>query len=106
MDIAGYCLQKLGAQETYPFGPEMTVMKVHGKMFAIMPARDRPDSISLKCDPVRAVVLRQTYQEITPGYHLNKQHWNTLDLTGTLPVETIYELIDHSYELVLAKASS
>ena len=100
MDVAGYCLEKLGAEETYPFGVEVTVMKAHGKIFAIMPAEDVPANISLKCDPTRAVVLRQTYPEITEGYHLNKRHWNTLDLTGKLDEKLVLELIDHSYDLV------
>jgi predicted DNA-binding protein (MmcQ/YjbR family) len=100
LNVAEYCLEHLGAEETYPFGPEVTVMKVSSKVFAIMPAVDEPATISLKCDPTRAIALRQSYPEITPGYHLNKQHWNTLDLTGRLPEDLVRELIDHSYELV------
>ena len=103
MDVAAYCLTKLTAREEYPFGTEITVMKVHGKIFAIMPAVDSPPSISLKCDPTRARILRQNFTEIAEGYHLNKVHWNTLDLTGTLPEKLISELIDHSYELVAPK---
>ncbi len=100
MDVAAYCLDKPGAEETYPFGPEATVFKVGGKMFALTPAMDSPDSINLKCDPTRATMLRQQYPEITPGYHMNKQHWNTLDLSGGLPDDLVRELIDHSYDLV------
>jgi predicted DNA-binding protein (MmcQ/YjbR family) len=103
MDVAAYCLSKLGASETYPFGSDVTVMKVGGKMFALTPATDKPRSINLKCDPVRAQMLRQSYPEITPGYHMNKQHWNTLDLTGNLTDELVRELIDHSYDLVAPK---
>jgi predicted DNA-binding protein (MmcQ/YjbR family) len=98
--VAEYCLAKPGAQETYPFGTEHTVFKVGGKMFALTPAEAEPASINLKCDPTRAMILRQEYPEITPGYHMNKTHWNTLDLTGNLPAELVWELIDHSYELV------
>ena len=103
IDVADYCLSKAGAEETYPFGPEVTVFKVGGKMFAVAPASEEPRSVSLKCDPVRAQILRQDYPEITAGYHLNKQHWNTLDLTGGLSDELVWELIDHSYELVAKK---
>ncbi len=103
IDVVKYCLSKPGAEETYPFGPEATVFKVGGKMFAVAPASEAPRSISLKCDPVRAQILRQDYPEVTAGYHLNKQHWNTLDLTGKLPDELVRELIDHSYELVTKK---
>ena len=101
MNVAEYCLQKLGARETYPFGADVTVMKVGGKIFALMPAVDRPASISLKCDPIRAIILRQGHPEITAGYHLNKVHWNTLDLNGDLPDDLVRELIDHSYNLVI-----
>jgi len=99
IDAAAYCLTKRGAIETYPFGPEVAVMKVGGKMFALVP----PDgtSVSLKCEPVRAQILRQDYPEITAGYHLNKQHWNTMDLTGGLSEELVKELVDHSYALVV-----
>ena len=100
MDVAAYCLEKPFAEETYPFGPDATVFKVKGKMFAIMPAVDKPHDISLKCDPMRAIILRQDHPEITEGYHLNKKHWNTLDITGELPDDLVAELIDHSYNLV------
>jgi predicted DNA-binding protein (MmcQ/YjbR family) len=101
--VAAYCLGKPGASENYPFGPEVTVFKVAGKMFALTPADEQPRTINLKCDPVRAQILRQEYPEITPGYHMNKTHWNTLDLTGNLPDDLVKELIDHSYELVMPK---
>ena len=100
IDVAAYCLEKLGAEETYPFGVETTVMKVHGKVFALMNAEDNPPSINLKCDPTRSVLLRQEHPEITPGYHMNKVHWNTLNLTGKLPDALVTELIDLSYDLV------
>jgi predicted DNA-binding protein (MmcQ/YjbR family) len=103
MDVATYVLGKLGAREEYPFGAQTSVFKVHGKMFALMPASDEPVSINLKCDPTWAIRLRQDYPEITPGYHMNKQHWNTLDLRGSLPEALVCELIDHSYDLVAPK---
>ena len=105
IDVCEYCLTKLGSEESYPFGPEVTVMKVHGKIFAIIPATESPTTISLKCDPTRAIILRQDHPEITAGYHLNKQHWNTLDLTGSLPDTLIRDLIDHSYELVAKRST-
>ncbi len=74
MNVAEYCLNKPGAEETYPFGVDVTVMKVGGKMFALMPATDVPRTINLKCDPTRAVLLRQEHAEIRPGYHMNKTH--------------------------------
>ena len=103
LNIAEYCLSKPLAEETYPFGPSTTVYKVRGKMFALTPATEKPASINLKCDPLRARILRQDHPEITPGYHMNKEHWNTLDLNGRLPEELICELVDHSYELVSQK---
>ncbi len=100
MNVAEYCLSLVGAEETYPFGADVTVMKVGGKIFAIMAAVDEPANISLKCDPMRAIMLRQEHPEITAGYHLNKVHWNTLALNGDLPDDLVRELIDHSYSLV------
>ncbi len=81
----------------YPFGLDAAVYKVEGKVFAIA-AEGR---INLKCDPVHAQELRSVFREITPGYHMNKKHWNTLDLTGDLPRSEIHRLIDHSYDMVV-----
>lgn len=81
----------------YPFGPQAAVYKIEGKVFAI--AVD--GSINLKCDPVHAQELRTVFREVTPGYHMNKKHWNTLDLTGDLPKSEIHRQIDHSYDLVV-----
>ena len=100
MDVVAHCLKQPGAEETYPFGPEVTVFKVRGKMFALLAPPANPVTISLKCDPIRAIVLRQDHSEVTPGYHLNKVHWNTIDLTGTLDFTLVRSLIDHSYGLV------
>jgi predicted DNA-binding protein (MmcQ/YjbR family) len=83
----------------YPFGPEAAVYKVEGKVFAI--AVD--GRINLKCDPVHAQELRAVFNEVTPGYHMNKKHWNTLDLTGDLPKSEIHRQIDHSYDLIVKK---
>jgi predicted DNA-binding protein (MmcQ/YjbR family) len=101
-DVCAYCLSRPGAEETTPFGPEVLVYKVGGKMFALTVPEDLPPRVNLKCDPDRALELRDQYEAITPGYHMNKKHWNTLDLSGGLPSALVKELIDHSYELVVA----
>ena len=93
-----YCLSKPGTTEETPFGPDVLVMKVGGKVFALS-SIDNFESINLKCDPERAVELREQYDQITPGFHMNKKHWNTVYLEG-LNQKLIEELIDHSYELV------
>jgi predicted DNA-binding protein (MmcQ/YjbR family) len=97
------CLAKPGSAEDYPFGDEVAVFKVAGRMFALVPLGSPPGSISLKCDPHLAVGLRARYAAITPGYHLNKRHWNTVALDGSVADEELLELIDHSYDLVVAR---
>lgn len=96
-----YCLAKPGVTESFPFDQHTLVFKVMGKMFALI-GLDKPDlSINLKCDPQRAIDLRDLHPEgILPGYHMNKAHWNTVRLQAGLPERLITELIDHSYELV------
>lgn len=89
-------------EETTPFGPEILVHKVGGKIFAIHSPMDDPLRLNLKCDPERAVLLREEHESILPGYHMNKQHWNTLILDGSLSAALVRELIRHSYELVFA----
>lgn len=88
------------AIEEFPFGPDVYVYKIRGKVFALA-APDTPPSVSLKCNPVLATMLRETYKAVTPGYHLNKQHWNTVVLDGTVPQNEILEWIAHSYDLVV-----
>ncbi|WP_416828302.1 MmcQ/YjbR family DNA-binding protein [Ectobacillus polymachus] len=95
-----YCLQQKGTIEDFPFGPQPHVMKVANKMFALLSNEDEVPTISLKCDPVRSDVLRDTYPAVKPGYHLNKKHWNTVIIDGSIPDEEIMSYIDHSYELV------
>ena len=95
------CAGKPGAVETYPFGPDTAVYKVGGKMFALVPRRADPASVSLKCDPEWSAVLRNAYAAVQPGYHLNKKHWNTIVLDGSIPDDEIEELIEHSYELIV-----
>ena len=95
------CAALKGAREDYPFGDDVTVYKVMDKVFALIPTSGRV-SISLKCDPVRAVLLRESYPAITPGYHLNKRLWNTVECDGSVPDEEIIDLIAHSYDEVVA----
>jgi predicted DNA-binding protein (MmcQ/YjbR family) len=98
------CLALPGAEETFPFGPENSVFKVAGKMFAISRLRaKRPLRISLKCEPELAEGLRAAHEAIIPGYHLNKRHWNTVVLDGSLPERMVLEMIEDSYDLVVAK---
>lgn len=92
-----YCLSKPGAKEDHPFGPDPLVAKVGGKMFALVSGT----SISLKCDPVIAENLREQYEAVTPGYHLNKKHWNSIRVDGSIPENELEDMIDHSYELVV-----
>lgn len=97
------CGAKPGSVEDYPFGAEVAVFKVAGKMFALVPLGSLPGSVSLKCDPDLAIGLRGRHPAITAGYHLNKRHWNTITLDGSLPDDQLLDLIDHSYELVVAR---
>jgi predicted DNA-binding protein (MmcQ/YjbR family) len=95
-----YCLSKNRAEETLPFGEDTLVFKVAGKMFAVI-SFSEPDNCNLKCDPDYAVELRTQYDAVRPGYHMNKQHWNTVVFNADLSDKLIYELIDHSYEKVV-----
>lgn len=87
-------------QEEQPFGPGALVYKVRGKMFALV-SPETPPRVSLKCNPVLATMLRETYPAVIPGYHLSKRHWNTVILDGTIPDSEVLEWIDHSYDLVV-----
>jgi predicted DNA-binding protein (MmcQ/YjbR family) len=99
------CLALPGAAETFPFGPETSVFKVAGKMFAL--SRGGADSlkISLKCEPQLAEQLRAAHPAVTAGYHLNKRHWNTVAIDGSLPDQMIADLIEDSYDLVVSQLS-
>ena len=100
--VMAACSTKPGSVEDYPFSDEVAVFKVAGRMFALVSLGPAPGSVSLKCDPGMAADLRGRYAAITPGYHLNKRHWNTVMLDGSVPEAEVLELIDHSYDLVLA----
>ncbi|HTX17489.1 MAG TPA: MmcQ/YjbR family DNA-binding protein [Bacteroidota bacterium] len=96
-----YCRKKgKGVREEFPFDETSMVYKVSGKMFILISTDTHPLSINLKCDPERAIELREQYPAVTPGYHMNKRHWNTVTLDGSLPPEEVYGMIDHSFELV------
>lgn len=98
--IRNYCLKKTGVKEELPFDEDSPVYKVMGKIFVIA-SLTPPHSINLKCDPEKAVELRERYDAVTPGYHMNKLHWNTIDLESNIPPKLIMEWIDHSYDLVV-----
>jgi predicted DNA-binding protein (MmcQ/YjbR family) len=101
--VIAACEAKPGSTEDYPFGAEVAVFKVAGKMFALVTLGSPPGSVSLKCDPDLAIGLRRRYAAITAGYHLSKRHWNTVTLDGSVPHEELLDLIGHSYELVVAR---
>jgi predicted DNA-binding protein (MmcQ/YjbR family) len=98
--LESYCMSKKGAAKEFPFGDEVAVFKVMGKMFALLPV-DGPPNISLKCDPTLAVMLRDTYPAVTAGYHLNKNHWNSVRVDDSIPEDELLEMIDHSYDRVV-----
>lgn len=97
-----YCLAKPGTTEELPFGESTLVFKVAGKIFALTDI-DHFGSINLKCDPAKAVLLRDLYEEVQPGYHMNKQHWNTITLSGRITSDQLKSWVDDSYRLVVEK---
>ena len=104
MDLAEfreYCLIKPGTTEGTPFGPDVLVFKVGGKMFALAALDEVPTTVNLKCDPDLALDLRDRYEQIKPGYHMNKKHWNTVEIASGIPDVELRRMIDHSYELVV-----
>ncbi len=100
-EAAAACGGRPAAEETYPFGPDTAVYKIGGKMFALLPHSADPPHVSLKCDPEWSEVLRKAYGAVRPGYHLNKKHWNTITLDGSISDDELEELIEHSYQLVV-----
>jgi predicted DNA-binding protein (MmcQ/YjbR family) len=104
MDLAKfreYCLSKPAATEGTPFGPDVLVFKVGGKIFALASLDEVPATANLKCDPDLALELRDRYEQVTPGYHMNKKHWNTVEIESGIPDIELRKMIDHSYELVV-----
>ncbi|MFI6087103.1 MmcQ/YjbR family DNA-binding protein [Streptomyces sp. NPDC051218] len=100
--LRAFCLSFNDVVEEFPFGPEASVFKVAGKMFALSSLDAVPLTVNLKCDPDMAVQLREAHPEIVPGWHMNKRHWNTVSLAGELPDRQVRELVEDSYDLVVA----
>ena len=100
-EFRAYCISKKYVSECFPFDTSTLVFKVAGKMFALSGLDAYPAKINLKCDPEKAVELREEFSDIIAGFHMNKKHWNTITIEGMLPHELICELIDHSYDLVI-----
>ena len=101
--VLDVCSRLPGAVEDYPFGDDVAVFKVGGKIFALVMLTGEPGRVNLKCDPDRALELRAIYAAVRPGYHMNKRHWNTVELDGTVEDVELREMIDHSYELVVRR---
>lgn len=98
-ELRDYCLQKPGATEGFPFGEQTLVFKVGEKLFLLI-GLEEANRFNAKCDPEWAAELRERYDEVKPGFHMNKKHWNTVSLNGNLSLKLLHEIIDHSYELV------
>jgi predicted DNA-binding protein (MmcQ/YjbR family) len=96
-----YCLAKKHVTESFPFDEITLVFKVANKMFALTSLNKQPTTVNLKCDPEKAIQLREEYSDIIEGYHMSKKHWNTITIDGNLSNKLIEELIDHSYNLVI-----
>ena len=96
-----YCLSKKNVTEDFPFDDVTLVFKVCNKMFALTGLDSDGFTVNLKCDPERALELRERYEDIRPGFHMNKKHWNTVHFDGNLPESLLKDLIDHSYDLVV-----
>jgi len=103
--LRSYCLTKKGKiSEEFPFDEYTLVFKLHGKIFILISTEAHPVTINLKCEPGRAIELREQYPSVEPGYHMNKKHWNTITLDGSIPPKEIFAMIDHSYDLVTKTA--
>lgn len=98
-ELRDYCLSKAHTTEGFPFDDVTLVFKVHEKMFALT-SLNKAFTVNLKCDPEKAIQLRERHHEIIPGFHMSKKHWNTINLEGTLSDQFVHELIDHSYDMV------
>ena len=98
-----YCIKKPGVEESLPFGPDTLVYKVNGKIFLITRLDEVQLSFNVKCNPDLAIELREQYDCVQPGYHMNKKHWNTIIVDGSVPIKKLKEWIDHSYQLIAEK---
>ena len=101
--VRSYCLTLPLVKEDYPFGPDVQVFKIKEKLFALMTTRQDIERVNLKCDPEEAIILREIFEDVIPGYHMNKMHWNTIILSGSIPDAEIKRMIDRSYCLVVKK---
>ena len=97
--IRSYCLSKKGTEESFPFDDTTLVIKVGGKIFILI-SLEGDVSMNLKCDPTLAIELREAHPAISPGYHMNKKHWNTVPFDGSVPDSIVLEWVDHSYDLI------
>ena len=104
--VRDYCLSKPNVEEVFPFGPDVLVYKVGGKIFLLCNMYGEPFQFNVKCNPEKAEELRETYPGVKPGYHMNKKHWNTIVPDGSMGWELIKEWIDHSYQLVKKRTAS
>jgi predicted DNA-binding protein (MmcQ/YjbR family) len=104
-ELREYALTKAYTEECFPFDQETLVFKVKGKIFMLVGLNNAPLQFNVKCDPEEAIQLRDQYDCIKPGYHMNKKHWNTVILDGSLPAPQLLKMIDHSYELVAIKGT-
>lgn len=107
MDIEqlhNYVMSFLNVEETQPFGPDNIVYKVNGKMFMLLATDESPLKFNVKCNPDKAIELRELYHSVLPGYHMNKKHWNTIVVDGSLPAKLLKEFIIDSYNLVAGKS--
>jgi len=102
-ELREYCLSFKGTTECFPFDDVTLVLKVQGKMFALIPLDNTEPQITLKCDPERAIALREDFSAIVPAWHFNKKHWNTVLIDPSISRDFLCELIQHSYSLVVAK---
>ena len=100
--LRDYCISNRNVTESFPFGDDTLVFKTGGKIFALVNLEGEL-RLNLKCDPVVAIELRERYSAVSPGYHMNKKHWNTVRIDGSVPDNVLYSWIDHSYDLVLKK---
>lgn len=101
-DLLGACRSKVGSTEDFPFDETTLVFRIGGKIFALTDLGEKIPRVNLKCDPFLAEALREEYRSILPGYHMNKRHWNTVILDGSIPDEKVLGMIDHSYDLVFS----
>jgi predicted DNA-binding protein (MmcQ/YjbR family) len=104
-ELRDRCLAFPGSEETFPFGPNTSVFKVAGKMFALSRLAELPLQVSLKCEPQLAEQLRDAHAAVQPGYHLNKRHWNTVTIDGSIPDQMVSDMIEDSYDLVVSQLS-